>query len=334
MNISALLIKMRSAIEADLQASLAPLNQEVVKAMGQMIAYHLGWSQSGSEGKRVRPTFTLLCCAAVSGTWENALPAASAVEWIHNFSLIHDDIQDQSATRRGRETLWTREGVAQAINTGDAVFALARLATQRLTSAGVSPEAILQVKNRLDQACLELTKGQYLDIDFETRENVQVTEYMDMIAGKTAALLEAACSVGALIGDADPDVIAIYGDFGRNVGLAFQMFDDLLGIWGETESTGKPTGDDLSSRKKTLPILYGIEKSKRVKELWGSDLISDDQIQTMIGVLEESGAKTYGVSQAEKFTKRALAALHQAQPLQPFGEELENLALSLLRRVS
>jgi geranylgeranyl diphosphate synthase type I len=311
MNISALLIKMRSAIEADLQASLAPLNQEVVKAMGQMIAYHLGWSQSGSEGKRVRPTFTLLCCAAVSGTWENALPAASAVEWIHNFSLIHDDIQDQSATRRGRETLWTREGVA-----------------------GVSPEAILQVKNRLDQACLELTKGQYLDIDFETRENVQVTEYMDMIAGKTAALLEAACSVGALIGDADPDVIAIYGDFGRNVGLAFQMFDDLLGIWGETESTGKPTGDDLSSRKKTLPILYGIEKSKRVKELWGSDLISDDQIQTMIGVLEESGAKTYGVSQAEKFTKRALAALHQAQPLQPFGEELENLALSLLRRVS
>jgi geranylgeranyl diphosphate synthase type I len=334
MEISALLLEMRNAIESDLQASLAPLNQEVVKAMGEMIAYHLGWSQPGSEGKRIRPTFTLLCCAAVSETWENALPAASAIEWIHNFSLIHDDIQDQSATRRGRDTLWTREGVAQAINTGDAVFALARLTTQRLTDKGVSPEATLQVKNRLDQACLELTKGQYLDIDFETRENVQVTEYMGMIAGKTAALLDAACSVGALIGEADPDVIAFYGEFGRNIGLAFQMYDDLLGIWGEPESTGKPTGDDLYSRKKTLPILYGIENSKRVKELWGSDLSHDDQIQAMIRELEESGAKTYSISQAEEFTQRALVALHQAQPLQPYGEELEHLALSLLRRVS
>lgn len=333
MELSFLLKEMRSAIETDLQTSLAPLQGEGVQAMGEMIAYHVGWSQPGSAGKRVRPILTLLCCAAVSGAWDNALPAASAIEWIHNFSLIHDDIQDHSATRRGRDTLWSREGVAQAINTGDAVFALARLTTQRLTDLDVSSETTLQVTNRLDHACLELTKGQYLDIDFEIREHVQVTEYMEMIAGKTAALLEAACSVGALIGNADPDLIAFYSEFGRNVGLAFQMFDDLLGIWGDTASTGKPAGDDLSSRKKTLPILYGIEKSTTAKELWGSDLSNDDQLQAMIRALEESGAKTYGENQAEEFTQCALTALHQAQPLQPYGEELENLALSLLRRM-
>jgi geranylgeranyl diphosphate synthase type I len=334
MKFSPLLEEMRSAIEADLQTSLAPLQQEDVQAMGEMIAYHVGWSQPGTAGKRVRPILTLLCCAAVCGAWENALPAASAIEWIHNFSLIHDDIQDQSATRRGRDTLWFREGVAQAINIGDAVFALARLTTQRITDMGVSPVTTLQATDRLDHACLALTKGQYLDIDFEVREHVQVREYMEMIAGKTAALLDAACSVGALIGDANPDLIAIYSEFGRNVGPDFQMYDDLLGIWGDTESTGKPAGDDLSSRKKTLPILYGIEESTKVRELWGSDLSNDNQIQAMIRALEESGAKTYAENQAEEFTQCALTALHQAQPLQPYGEELENLALSLLRRVS
>jgi geranylgeranyl diphosphate synthase type I len=326
--------QMRSAIEADLKTSLAPIEQGMAQPIHEMIAYHLGWNQAGAEGKRVRPVFTLLCCAAVSGSWEQALPAASAIEWLHNFSLIHDDIQDQSTTRRGRETLWAREGIAQAINTGDAVFALARLTTQRLLELGVPSEVTLQVIARLDQACLELTIGQHLDIAFEGRQQVVEKEYLAMIAGKTGALLDAACSVGALIGGANKDAIKQYSQFGRNVGLAFQMYDDLLGIWGDSESTGKPAGDDILSHKKTLPILFGIENSPTVRALWMEDLEQEEKLLAMIAELELVGAKTHVLEQAEQFTKLALKALQQAQPLQPYGQELEKLALSLLRRLS
>jgi geranylgeranyl diphosphate synthase type I len=332
MRASALLSKMRAAIEADLNASLQPLRQELASPIGEMIAYHLGWNQSGAEGKRVRPLLTLLCCGAVNEDWKCALPAASAIEWIHNFSLIHDDIQDQSKTRRGRETLWARQGVAQAINTGDAVFALSRLTTQRLMDLGIASEVILRTQALLDQACLELTVGQHLDIAFEDRASVQIGEYMDMISGKTSALLYAACACGALIAGADIDKLNHFGEFGQNVGLAFQMHDDLLGIWGDTASTGKPAGDDLRSRKKTLPILYGIQHAQPVQELWKGPLSNEDEIQKMIIALENAGAKAHVVDQAEKFTQRALLSLQQAQPLQPYGEELEKLARQLLQR--
>jgi geranylgeranyl diphosphate synthase type I len=332
LEISALLSEMRAAIEADLKAALQPLQQGSASPIGEMVAYHLGWNQSGAEGKRVRPLLTLLCCGAVNEKWQSALPAASAIEWIHNFSLIHDDIQDQSKTRRGRETLWALQGIAQAINTGDAVFALARLTTQRLMDLGIGPEVILRTQALLDQACLELTVGQHLDIAFEDRPSVQVNEYIEMIGGKTGALLYAACASGALIAGADVDKFNHFGEFGRNVGLAFQMYDDLLGIWGDAASTGKPTGDDLRSRKKTLPILYGIQNAKAVQDLWEGPLSNDDQIRDMILALEKAGAKAHVVNQAEEYTERALSALQQARPLQPYGEELGKFARQLLQR--
>ena len=325
-------MEMRTSIETDLRSSLQPLQEAVAKPIAEMVTHHMGWDLPGAEGKRIRPTFTLLCCGAVSGQWQSALPAASAIEWIHNFSLIHDDIQDQSATRRGRETVWTRNGVAQAINVGDAVFGLARLTTHRLMDLGISPVSLVQIQGLLDQACLDLTIGQYLDMDFEQRTNVQSDEYMHMIANKTGALLFAACAAGAVIGGADEAQLSLYGEFGRNVGLAFQMYDDLLGIWGDTSSTGKPAGDDIRSRKKTLPVLYGIESSERVRNLWEGSLSSDEQIANMIQALEEAGAETYVLGQATQFTQKALSSLQQAQPLQPYADQLETLALQLLRR--
>lgn len=334
MELSQLLHEMRLAIEADLEVSLAPLTVGYAQPIGSMISYHLGWNQPGAEGKRVRPIFTLLCCAAAGGDWKSSLPAASAIEWIHNFSLIHDDIEDQSSKRRGRETLWAREGIAQAINTGDSVFALARLAAQRLVALGASTETTLQVMAHLDQACLDLTIGQHLDIAFESRSMVNVDEYMAMIAGKTAALLEAACVIGATIAGGDADHLPQYRQFGRNVGLAFQMYDDLLGIWGEVDVTGKPAGDDLAARKKTLPLLYGMENSSTVVDLWTAGLEKQMAVESLILALEESGARAHVLQQAESFTRIALEALRKAQPLQPFGEELERLALSLLQRAS
>lgn len=327
-----LLDQLRVSIEADLKVSLEPLLKDLASPMGDMVTYHLGWNQAGAEGKRIRPTFTLLSCAAVKGEWRHALPAASAVEWIHNFSLIHDDIEDKSETRRGRETVWIRHGVPQAINTGDAVFALARLTTRRLLGEGVASDRIFQLQSVLDQACLELTVGQHLDLDFETRNDVSTEAYMAMIGGKTAALLEAACVVGAILGDANQAALKLYGEFGRNVGLAFQMHDDLLGIWGDVESTGKPAGDDIRSRKKTLPILYGIQHSQQARQLWEGTLTSENDVQIIIEALEAAGAKAFVSDQAEKFTETALTSLKQAQPLQPYGDILRSLALQLLQR--
>ncbi len=329
-----LLNDMRTALESDLQHSLAPLQNDLAQPIADMISYHLGWKQNGAEGKRVRPIYTLLCCAASGGAWEKALPAASAIEWIHNFSLIHDDIQDQSKTRRGRDTLWALEGVAQAINTGDAVFAISRITIQRLIDRGLSPQVTLNVMACLDQACLQLTVGQHLDLDFEARTSVKVAEYLEMIGRKTGALLEAACKVGSLVGDPSGNRADHFGEFGRQVGLAFQMYDDLLGIWGNSDQTGKPTGDDILSRKKTLPILYGMERSNLVRELWTHNLDQNDLLEDMLEALEASGAKSHVQQQAESFTQNALDALQRAQPLQPFGQELEELSLSLLRRVS
>ncbi|TFH37890.1 MAG: polyprenyl synthetase family protein [Anaerolineales bacterium] len=329
---SELLTQMRASIEAELKTSLQPLQEGSAAAIGEMVAYHLGWNFPGAEGKRIRPVFSLLCCGAVCGNWQSALPVASAVEWVHNFSLIHDDIQDQSATRRGRDTVWTRSGIAQAINTGDAIFTLARLATQRLNEVGISPASIIRIHNLLDQASLELTIGQHLDMDFEARGSVQVDEYMEMIAGKTGALLYAACAAGALVGGADEAKFALYGEFGRNVGLAFQMYDDLLGIWGDSKSTGKPAGDDIRSRKKTLPILYGIQNSGPARTRWEGSLSSEAQVGAMIQALEDTGARAHTLKQAEQFTQRALISLHQAQALQPYGDKLEKLSLRLLKR--
>ncbi len=324
--------QLRESIEADLQISLQPLLQDLAKPIGDMVAYHLGWKQTGAEGKRIRPTFTLLCCAAAQGEWQHALPAASAIEWIHNFSLIHDDIEDKSETRRGRETVWVRHGIPQAINTGDAVFALARLTTRRLLDQGISSNQVLQIQTILDQACLELTIGQHLDLDFERRNDISIEAYMTMIGGKTAALLEAACIVGAILADVKEATQKSYGDFGRNVGLAFQMHDDLLGIWGNVESTGKPAGDDIRSRKKTLPVLYGMQHSMQARKLWESPLSSENDIQSIIEIFEEAGAKAFVSKQAEEFTENALTSLKQAQPLQPFGDMLTTLALQLLQR--
>ena len=223
---------MLPAIEESLRATLIRTDEDSLAELHHMLSYHLGMAGEGSgksaRGKRIRPQILLLTNAAAGGNWEKALPAAVAVELIHNFSLIHDDIQDRSATRRGRTTLWELEGEAQAINTGDAVFALARLGAQRLRDRDIKPEAVLQAMRILDQACLDLTIGQHLDIDFENRSSVAVADYMSMIEGKTGALVASACEVGAVVGGSDPAQVEAYREFGRNVGLAFQMYDDLL----------------------------------------------------------------------------------------------------------
>ena len=278
---------MLERLEQDMRSSATVLVDKEPVSLHELVAFHLGWEtgESTASGKRIRPLLLLLCCAAAGGDWESALPAASAVEWLHNFSLVHDDIEDNSRSRRGRETLWAKYGIPLALNAGDALFALSRFAAHRLLENGFPPGLVLDAHRRFDRTSLLLTQGQHLDMVFEDRNEVTVEEYLAMIELKTAALIECACATGAALAGAGSDQITHYAVFGKSIGLAFQILDDQLGIWGEPQVTGKARGDDILARKKTLPILLGLQKSIDFRSQW-QRTISLDDLGPAIGLLE------------------------------------------------
>jgi geranylgeranyl diphosphate synthase, type I len=247
-----------------LQEMRAVVGDQQVELFAWM-RYHLGWEDlagrpsEGASGKMLRPGAALLATELVGGSVDEALPAAAAIELVHNFSLLHDDVEDGSERRHGRPTVWSVSGVAQAINTGDGMFTLARLAMHRLLEAGVDERRAIESMRELDEACLRLVEGQYLDMSYETRTSVSREEYLAMAAGKTAAMFATPFAIGALLGGAPGETVAAFRSFGYHVGLAFQAMDDILGIWGEPEVTGKPVGDDLRSRKRTYPVIVAAE---------------------------------------------------------------------------
>jgi geranylgeranyl diphosphate synthase type I len=255
------------------------------------------------------------------------------VELIHNFSLIHDDIQDRSPLRRGRSTVWTLWGQAQAINAGDSMFTLGQLALLRLGET-VSAQAALQAMTILQQTCLHLTQGQYLDLSYERRGDLSLDAYWPMVSGKTAALLSACTRLGALAAGADEAAQQHYDDFGRLLGLAFQALDDLLGIWGDAARTGKSTESDLVSGKKSLPVLYGLGRGGPFARRWALGPIAADEVDQLAAQLEVEGARSYTQDQAGRLTTDALAALNAADPQGEAGLALRELADKLLLRTA
>jgi geranylgeranyl diphosphate synthase type I len=328
-----LLQRMRVDINRDLEMALDRLGFQDSPILDEMMRYQLGIGLTKKkQGKRIRPLFTLTACGAAGGNWQQALPAASSVELIHNFSLIHDDIEDDSATRRGRASMWKKWGVPQAINTGDTIFALARLTTKRLRDDDTPPEIILDVHHMLDEACLQLTRGQHLDLVFESEEHISTDQYLDMIFGKTAALFAAACAVGARLGGATDDIVQTYRAFGEYAGRAFQIIDDILGIWGLPEKTGKPVGDDLRSHKMTLPVIYALEKSEEFSNLWESHRTENASVAQMIALLDRIQAREYTQECAEDYANLAKASHDSSNPDSPEGIALWTLAESLIGR--
>jgi geranylgeranyl diphosphate synthase type I len=323
------------AVESELQRAIKRANDFGNSRLYEMLAYHMGWENhpDGIEvrGKRFRPLLVLLTCSAAGGDWHQALPAASAVELVHNFSLIHDDIEDHSPLRRGRPTIWKKWGIPQAINAGDAMFALAHLEAIRLSQTVSLPIAIKAV-DLLQYTCLQLTEGQFLDLSYESRDDISIDDYWRMVKGKTAALIAASTELGAMAAEGDHQTCELYQHFGYSLGLAFQARDDWLGIWGNTSLTGKSSQSDLVTGKITLPVLYGLSQSDSFASRWKKGSIAMQEVTAMTKLLEDEGGKDFTEAQSRKHVDEALAVLEQAHPQEPFGDNLRNLALSVVNR--
>jgi geranylgeranyl diphosphate synthase type I len=259
-----------------------------------MQQYHLGWRDTQlapavvDPGKLLRPYLVLLACQAVGGRVEHALPLAAGIQLVHDFTLIHDDIQDVSPMRRGRATLWSLWGIAHGITAGDSMFALAHLAVHRLRTIGVPAATVLEVLQRLDETILAVCEGQYLDCSYEGNLSITEEDYLAMVCRKTATLIGTAVCTGALVGGSDMATAQALYEFGVNLGIAFQLQDDILGIWGDPEVTGKPAAD-LCRRKVTLPVIRALrdtEQREVLQDLYRQETLSDSDVRRMLAILD------------------------------------------------
>jgi len=263
---------------------------------------------SSNPGKYLRPTLLLLAYE-VAGAWglntsspdylRRALPAAVSVELTHNFTLIHDDIEDGDTERRHRATLWKLWGIPHAINTGDGLFALARLTLWDVLDAGVEGEIAARLGAVLDRACLILSEGQHLDLSFERQELISAARYVDMIRRKTGALMGCATEMGAMLGTQNQQTIALLRDFGVAIGIAFQVRDDLLGVWATTAELGKTPSGDVYRRKKSLPILHALEHAnaedqKFLHEVYQQEMpVTPAEVDEILAIFDRTETQAY-----------------------------------------
>src|SRR5512139_1758660 len=279
-------------IEAELQKQVSRLDMPRTKPFHEMLTYHMGWIGEGAgpeaTGKRIRPMLVLLCAAACGADWQSALPAAAAVELVHNFSLVHDDIQDNSDKRRGRPTTWVKWGAPMAINVGDALFVMSNQAIIDLKKDHPA-EIVVRAAEILHNTCLDLTRGQFLDMSYEERTDLGVDDYWPMVAGKTAALLSTCCHIGSLLGGADEARQESYRSFGHYLGLAFQVQDDILGIWGNEATTGKSVASDLVEGKNSLPVLAGLSAHGKFAARWQQGPIRPEEVEEVARLLTNEG---------------------------------------------
>jgi geranylgeranyl diphosphate synthase type I len=326
---------------ADTATAVGPMIRSRVSGLPPEVRHlcglHFGWwNDEGaalathSTDKCVRPALVLLACQAVGGSPEAARPAAVSVELVHNASLLHDDIIDHDGLRRGRPALWTLKGVPAGILAGDALFFAAVQALTEAPDAGRTLPVLL--------ACVQmLIEGEYLDVLLETASDVSEHRVLDAVAAKTAEMLACACELGAIAGGAGPGRAHRLREFGRNLGLAFQHVDDVLGIWGQEHRTGKPTWSDLRACKVSLPVAAAMAgttaQAKALRDLYRQGApLSDDDCRRAAQLIEQSGALAATADRARRHTADALHHLALAHPAPVPGAELTALAEHLVGR--
>jgi len=323
----------RPFIEHELKHMVDTVDREQYPGLHEMLAYHMGWEGDDAgekaQGKRIRPVLVLLATSAACKDWKKALPASAAIELIHNFSLIHDDIEDKSEYRHGRKTVWAKWGEPQAINAGDCMYSLAY---RSLVQSPSSPENLVTAISRLEETCIRLTKGQYLDMAFETESQVTAEMYWNMVGGKTAALLACSAVIGAIVTGVDTKTIDALQVFAWNLGLAFQAQDDWLGIWGDAALMGKSTESDLMSGKKSLPILLGLSSSRKFREHWAKRPFRSEEISELAQLLIDEGIQKTVEIETSQLTTKAKTALDSMPCQNEAVRDLHELADLLLVR--
>lgn len=300
--------------------------------MLDLFLYHLELmdGQAG-QGKRIRPMMVLLCAEGAGADWHSALPAATAVELIHNFSLIHDDIEDKGYLRRGKEAVWIKWGLPIALNAGDAMFAAGFKAMLELGKF-VDTSEFTRVSDIFVNTCLHLTQGQHLDIGFEKKVTIEVEEYYRMIEGKTAALFGCCAQLGAIIGKQNQEECQKYFQFGQTLGITFQIYDDFLGIWGDPNMIGKSVKSDLVEGKKTLPILIGLKKSQKFRDRWLAGPINAEETVEIVDTLKEDGVELLVRQELLSWHQRLIDALEHMNCGQSEKEALFNLSNLMIVR--
>jgi geranylgeranyl diphosphate synthase type I len=274
----------------------------------------------------------LLACEAIAGDYRKALPGAAAVELVHNFSLIHDDIEDGDEKRRHRDTVWKLWGIPQAINTGDAMDVVSYMAIMDLK---IDPAAMVETLRVFNDTIMQLCEGQYLDMDFQTRDSVTVEEYVEMITGKTAALIEASTAIGAMAAGGDRDTVRRLKSFGHKIGVGFQIHDDILGIWGEPAKTGKSARNDIRNKKKTLPVLYAMQHSSErddLKRLYAKKEFTEADIDRVFEIMTKAKAYEYTSQKAKQYKNEALSELDGLCPGSRAMEDLRAIGRFLVDR--
>ncbi|MGH3784828.1 MAG: family 2 encapsulin nanocompartment cargo protein polyprenyl transferase [Pseudonocardiaceae bacterium] len=336
----------RAAVEPTLRAAVDTLPP----SMRRIATYHFGWCDEhgqrymapkkgtengkGAGGKAIRPTLALLSAQAVGGAATAAVPAAAAVELVHNFSLVHDDVLDGDLTRRHRRTAWNVFGVKAAILAGDALLTLA---LDVLAACG--HPAATDGTRMLSAAVQALIDGQSADLDLEHRSQVDLLECVSMAEGKTGALIECACVVGAAFGGGSPQQLECLRGFGAHLGLAFQHVDDLLGIWGDPAVTGKPVNSDVRSRKKSLPVVAaltsGTPAGSELAELYQRETpLSDTELAHAADLIDIAGGRDWSQTQVDDLLVQAMRELEAASPNPRAARELGSLARLATHRYS
>jgi geranylgeranyl diphosphate synthase type I len=336
-------LPLTESIRATMQAAFPQPAAPELAEFYQTIEYHLGWRDetlapaTAGTGKLIRPVLSILACRALGGIDAHVLPLAAALQLLHDFTLIHDDIEDHSPQRRGRPTLWSIWGVEIGINAGDGLFAIAHRALYGLVDAGVAPRTVLVVIRAFEETILRICEGQHLDMTGEGRFDIGEERYLQMIRGKTAALLEAATGLGARLATDDYAQIEAMGTFGDALGMAFQMQDDMLDIWGDPQQTGKPFAADLLQRKMSLPVVHAYQHAgsdrEIIERIYRQEQVSRADVDELLALLERTGSRAHVAALANREHERALSALAAIRPAdQAAMRALHDLAESLLHR--
>ncbi|MFE3506376.1 family 2 encapsulin nanocompartment cargo protein polyprenyl transferase [Kitasatospora sp. NPDC059160] len=329
-----ILARARGLVDPVLRAAVDSLPGTMRKVAG----YHFGWWEAdgtpseSSSGKAIRPALVLAAAQALGGTPGTAAAAAAAVELVHNFTLLHDDVIDRDDTRRHRPTAWRVFGTTEAILAGDAMHSLAL----RLVAEDAHPAARGSIR-RLADCVVELCEGQQIDCAFEQRNDVSLAECLAMAEAKTGALLGAACAMGALYGGGSEEAARAMDGFGREIGLAFQLIDDLIGIWGDPTVTGKPVGADLVARKKSLPVVKalgsGTPAGARLGELYALERrLTAQELAQCAAAVDEAGGRGWAQGESCERMAAAMAQLAVAVPEPAAADELLALAELVTRR--